>query len=428
MSESDTKDLLDTIEQTRLAVQKKTAMQNTNQSVDSVQQTMKAILDSGKIPTMDSRTAMMVNNRNVTDEHFSGQISPGQVATLTDRAKGYYQLGLLDQAEEVELTNLGFPTLLSRINIFPPHTKSQQKTFLDEDNQLTIDTVHGSITRSGPNLTVQDEDVLWALIALSKLKVSARSDSMISLFPTLEQDHTVMSLKGLKQINQYKDADDKVYTYVFECTYSQIIKLLGLTRNSINYDRVHESIKRLALTSLMIELKDNKHYEPFTDPMDSKTRSSVKSGAKGIFANFDLLSIVGDYEINDAGRRVGRVEGVFSTVISRWIHDQRYIFMDFQTRRGLNDIGKCVHKYLCGQPKLHRVELYKLQGIIGYRGKRFKRPLEQACSRMQELGFLGSYEINGSKLVCPDDPFVLVTERIIKTRKPSAGNATTQDE
>lgn len=271
------------------------------------------------------------------------------------------QLGLFDaipvSAREV------IPTLLTRIPIFMPTTKAKQKQLLDDDNALRFETPFGKGKRYGANLTVFDEDVLYALARLSKKKLIG--------------PHGNMPIKVSKIYKANEKGSVHVDTVV--CTVTDILDTLGLSKGGKLRRDVVDSLERLATTTLLLTLKKEDRY----------------LGSCEIGKPIKLVDIEWQLFSTD-----GIIYAQFSPIVTYWL-DNEYTYYDWDTRKQLkNRLAKALHRFLSSQPK----EFYKLNRLediatsIGYVGRKcdMKSSFTAALDELVKVGFLIDYEIEGT--------------------------------
>lgn len=122
------------------------------------------------------------------------------------------QLGLFDAIPLSERDVI--PTLLTRIPVFMPISKAQQKKLLNDDNALEFQTPFGKGKRYGANLSVFDEDVMYALARLSNKKLIG--------------PHENMPIKVSRIYKANEKGSVNVDTVV--CTVTDILDRLGLSK------------------------------------------------------------------------------------------------------------------------------------------------------------------------------------------------------
>lgn len=280
------------------------------------------------------------------------------------------QLGLFTSVPIVPSSE--YPTILTRLPIFRPTTKEKQKTLLDQDNALRFTTPFGHGKRWGPLLTITDEDTLMAVARIRSYRMRGLSHRLPIRVPEIYGE----------------DPDGNYTVHTVVCTLTQILKEKGITAAGDNYQATLESMKRLAATSLQIDVK---RHERYFGPMERGT--TIK-----------LLDIVWSVWDKD-----GVLLIQFSPVVARWLETE-YTWIDWDVRKRLNDLGKALHRYLSAQPREHHSRLEKIASIIGYDGPRrnIKPRFRTALERMVALDWLEAYEFRGTGR---KQPTVLLTWR-----------------
>lgn len=265
-----------------------------------------------------------------------------------------------------------YPTILTRLPIFRPTTKEKQKTLLDQDNALRFTTPFGNGKRWGPLLTVTDEDTLMALARIRSYRMRGLGHRLPIRVPEI-----------------YRPDPDGNYTvHTVVCTLTQILEEKGVTNAGDNYQATLESMKRLAATSLQIDVK---RHDRYFGPMERGT--TIK-----------LLDVVWSVWDKD-----GVLLVQFSPIVARWLESE-YTWIDWDVRKRLNALGKALHRYLSAQPREHHSRLEKIAATIGYDGpKRNMKPrFRTALERMVALDWLEAYEFRGTGR---KQPLVLFTWR-----------------
>jgi len=283
------------------------------------------------------------------------------------------QLGLFDS---ISLTNKDvFPTLLARIPIFMPVTRSKQKELLDDDNYLHFETPFGSGTRSGPLLNIRDEDTMLALDRLRS-----------------KQLHGIGSNLPIHVPDQMYNMDEsgKTRVDIVICTVTQINEELGLTDGGDNHTETLNSVRRLGNT--VIELTTNK---------TERYLGRCKEGGQ-----FKLLDVRWkEYDDN------GILFIQFSPVVTEWLTHE-FTYINWQVRKGLgrNDTAKALHRFLSSQPNSYSRNMNEVANLIGVRDekRRIKTKLTNAAELLKKVGWLKDYAFIGTGRKVP---YQLVTQR-----------------
>ena len=283
------------------------------------------------------------------------------------------QLGLFDAIPVADREV--FPTLLTRIPIFMPITKAKQKELLDEDNALPFETPFGKGKRYGANLSVFDEDVLYALARLSNKKLIGPHDNM--------------PIRVSQTYKANKKGSVNVDTVV--CTVSNILDALNMSKGGKMRKDVMDSLERLTSTTLILTLKKEDRY---------LGKCEIGKPIKLVDIEWQLYSTE------------GIIYAQFSPIVTYWLESE-YTYFDWQTRRKLkNRLAKALHRYLSSQPK-EFFKLNKLDDIsasVGYHGRKcdMKSAYAKAIEELIKVGFLIDAEILGTGRA---DPFRLYATR-----------------
>lgn len=271
------------------------------------------------------------------------------------------QLGLFDsiplQPKDV------FPTLLARLPIFLPVKRSRQKDLIDEDNYFHFNTPFGKGYRSGPYLTIRDEDTM---LALDRLRCKQLHGPGNNLPIRVSEDLFA------------KDESGKVRVDIVICTITQINKELGLSDSGKNYKETLNSVRRLGNTK--IELTTNK-----------------KDRYLGLYKEG------GGFQLLDVRWKAYEDQGIvfvqFSPIVTQWLHKE-FTFINWQVRKALgrNDKAKALHRFLSSQPKDYCRDLLETANLIGIQGekRRIRTSIDKAASALKEVGWLEDYAIIGS--------------------------------
>lgn len=313
------------------------------------------------------------NKEDTEARSQSGLSSKQMICSTEDRILQHEQLGLF---ETIPLSNKDvYPTLLARLPIFMPMSRSKQKEFLDDDNYLHFSTPFGSGLRSGPLLTTRDEDTLLALERLRSKQLHGQVENL--------------PIKISKNLYNLDDSG-KVRVDIVICTITMINEELGITDGGENYSDTLSSVRRLANT--VIELTTNKK---------ARYLGRCKEGGQ-----FKLLDI--RWREFDEG---GLIFVQFSPVVTDWLTNE-YTFMDWKTRKALgrNETAKALHRFLCTQPRSYKRNLNELAECIGLKddNKRIRSRMSKACDALKKVGWLQDYAFEGTGRKVP---YNLMTER-----------------
>ena len=283
------------------------------------------------------------------------------------------QLGLFDAIPVSERDVI--PTLLTRIPVFMPISKAQQKKLLNDDNALEFQTPFGKGKRYGANLSVFDEDVLYALARLSNKKLIGPHDNM-----------------PIKVSRIYK-ANEKgsVNVDTVVCTVTDILDRLGLSKGGKMRKDIIDSLERLTSTTLVLTLNKEDRY----------------LGKCEIGKPIKLIDIEWQLYSTD-----GIIYAQFSPIVTHWLESE-FTYCNWETRKKLKSrLAKALHRYLSSQPK----DFFKLNNLvdiaasIGYHGRQreLKSSFEKALNELQAVGFLIDFNIEGTGRA---EPFRLYATR-----------------
>lgn len=259
-----------------------------------------------------------------------------------------------------------FPTFLTRLPIFRPSRRNNQRNLLDEENAMPFVTPWGIGKKHGPPLTTYDEDTLIALGRLRQNRLTG-------------QPHRLPV--PLSNIHQQGNQD--VNVHVAQFMLSDVQKICG-TKLSGQSNRMRlDSIKRLANTVIEFDTKTAGKF--------MGTGTSVK-----------LVDVVWQYYEEN-----GLLYVQFTPVMASWF-EKEYTYIDLSVRQQLTDTGKAVHRFLSGQRKEYQIFTKKLMTTIGYVRDHmiFVGDLRKAMQQLEDIGWIESWDIVGSgrstprKLIC----------------------------
>lgn len=296
----------------------------------------------------------------------NGQSSDQVVTRASGEVYKNEQLGLFDAIPISQRETI--PTLLTRIPVFMPISKAKQKTLLDDDNALPFVTPFGKGKRYGANLSVFDEDVLYALARLSNKKLIGPHDNM-----------------PIKVSRIYK-ANEKgsVNVDTVVCTVTDILDRLGLSKGGKMRKDIVDSLERLTSTTLILTLNKEDRY----------------LGKCEIGKPIKLVDIEWQMYSSD-----GIIYAQFSPIVTYWLESE-FTYYDWETRKKLkNRLAKALHRYLSSQPK-DFFKLNKLEDIaasVGQHGRKcdLRSTFERALDELQAVGFLIDYKIEGTGKATP---------------------------
>jgi hypothetical protein len=252
-----------------------------------------------------------------------------------------------------------YPTLLTRLPIFPPVLRSRQKKWLDHDNALAFKTPFGTGRRHGPPLTVEDEDTLIVLLILRDRRLTGHANRLPFPVP-----------------GTYSPRDNGQYcVHTVMCTVSQILDLKDVSNGGSARDWVLESVRRLAATTL--EINVNKHERYFGKMTKGTT--------------IKLLDVV--WSVYEEGYLLVQ----FSPIVADWL-EREYTYISWTIRKELTDLGKSVHRFLSSQPRYYKGELATIAEVVGCDvPKRNLRPrFREVLDKLVALGWLKHYKFSGT--------------------------------
>jgi hypothetical protein len=278
------------------------------------------------------------------------------------------QLGLFTSLKLTE--NNAIPTLLARLPIFVPIPARCQKSMLDKDMAFAFETPFGRGRRFGPPVTIEDEDVLFAMLQLSGRRLVGKGSKL----PVPLNDSSWL-------------LDDKgnLTVQVMIATVGQINKELGLNDSGLNYKSTIASIKRLAHVSIELETRKKDLYlgESWEGQtirlMDVQWRAYEEEGL--IFAQFSPLMV-------------------------KWLREQA-TFHNWKIRRKISSAnGRALYRFLCTQGNHYRRELEYIANAILWHGDRSRlRPrMEAVLIQLRDEFSWCDYKIHGTGR---SEPFVL---------------------
>jgi hypothetical protein len=256
--------------------------------------------------------------------------------------------------------NNEYPTLLTRLPIFRPSHRSKQNRLLDQDNALQFVTPFGSGRRHGPPLTILDEDTLIAIMRLRSKCLIGKGQHLPFPVPVTYQ----------------ADERGRVRVHTVTCTITQINTEKRLTDAGPNYRATLDSVKRLAATSLEINVNSHERY----------------FGAISRGTTIKLLDVVWTAMETD-----GFLLIQFSPLTAAWLENE-YTYIDWGVRLQLSDLGKSLHRFLSGQPKHYKGHLGKIALTVGYDGpaRNLKPRFRVAFEELKSVSWLQSYEFSGT--------------------------------
>jgi hypothetical protein len=279
-----------------------------------------------------------------------------------------------------------YPTPFTRIPLFPPIQRRKARENVARETQnadfvkLESRWDKAGVWKAGPALTVYDEDTLAGLMHMRSIGFSGNEQRMPSKLLTKEQN----------QRNIIQSAGKDIIVHAVYCVVSQLeSKIRGHEPPNPSkgwggavIKRRRESLERLAGVSLKFERPHS------LDMYRGKTIHIIE------------LDWIGDRE--DACYYVQ-----FHPAIVSWLLEYR-TFLDMGIRRELTPFGKALHRFLSSQVsnRHYKIELEVLVQAMGWQGKQSeaKKLANDQLTKMQSLGFLKQYQINGTGR---REPFVI---------------------
>lgn len=280
-----------------------------------------------------------------------------------------------------------YPTPLTRLPLFPPIQRERARSIAAEKTKAA-DWIRlesrwdgGGVWKTGPALTIYDEDTLAGLMKLRSHGFSGPSDRLP--LPTARQSgQELIGVSG------------KTKVHALFCLVSQLETVIqgkeppkGWGGRAIKKRR--ESIERLG--GIKLKFERTKNHDEYRG------------------TQIDLLHIdwVGD-------RREACYYVQFHPLVSAWLEDYR-TFMDLNLRRQLSPLGKGIYRFLASQRsnRSYSEELEVIAEAIGVDAplREMKRQLKSSLEKLVSEGFLNYAEITGTGR---KTPYRLVVEFNIK--------------
>jgi hypothetical protein len=278
------------------------------------------------------------------------------------------QLNLFDLEQQGRFTSLPlqpeseYPTFLTRLPIFRPCKRTNQRELLDNENAMPFFTPWGEGRKHGPPLTIYDEDTLIAIGRLRQNRLIGQPERLPVPVPQLYR-------QGSKP---------DVNVHVVQCMLSDIQEMCETARGGAA-DRMRlDSIKRLAAVVIEFDTKTAAKY--------IGTGTTVK-----------LVDVLWQYYTEDAILYMQ-----FTPLMAAW-YESEYTFLDWNVRRELSDTGKAVHRFLSSQPRPYEISTKKLLTTIGYLRdhNKFLADLRQTLRQLEKVKWIDSWEIAGTGRLTP---------------------------
>lgn len=282
------------------------------------------------------------------------------------------QLGLFTSLS-VSDTN-AIPTLLARLPIFVPIPARCQRDMLDKDLAFAFETPFGRGRRFGPPVTIEDEDVLFAMLQLSGRRLIGQGSKL----PVPLNDSSWLN-----------DERGNLTVQVMIATVGQINKELGINDSGLNYKATIESIRRLAHVSIELETRKKDLY--LGESWDGQTIRLVDIQWRA-------------YEED------GLIFAQFSPLMVKWLKEQA-TFHNWKMRRQISSAnGRALYRFLCTQGNYYKKELEYIADVIHWHGDRSRlRPrMEAVLKQLRDQFDWCDFVIHGTGR---SEPFVLEFSR-----------------
>ncbi len=262
------------------------------------------------------------------------------------------------------------PTLLARLPIFIPVPASKQAKLLDQDLAYPFKTPFGRGRRFGPPVTIEDEDVLFAMLHLSERRLIGKGTRLPI---PLENDEWL------------RDKNGNLIVQVTIATVGQINSEIGLSRAGKNYKATLASVKRLGHIGIELETRKKDLY----------------LGNSWNGENIRLLDIKWR-----AYQEEGLIFAQFSPIMVKWLREQA-TYYNWSIRRQIKSSnGRALHRFLSTQGKYYRAELNYIADAIEWDGDRARlRPrMEAVLVQLRDKLDWCDYKITGTGR---STPFIL---------------------
>jgi len=266
-----------------------------------------------------------------------------------------------------------YPTPFTRIPIFTPNQRQKARE-VEHEKTKNCDWIRlnslwdkGGVYKSGPALTVYDEDTFLGILKSRKFRLKGIPSQMPG-----------ENIGKLTTISQNNEKDVNVHSGYF------ILSGLETTIKGVNppkegwggkaLQKRRESVERLGATILK-----------FTQPQNLERYSG---------AQIQMLTIKWIRENDDSCYYFE-----LPPAITVWMDEFR-TYIDFKIRRKLTSFGKALHRFLCSQKSNKRFtkEWDVILTAIGYEGKisEANRKARSQLSKLISLDFIISGEIIGN--------------------------------
>lgn len=252
-----------------------------------------------------------------------------------------------------------------------------------------LDNQFYTIYHYGPSLDTYDEEVFFALQAVTRQKlVTGRRRSL----PVREPRLVMINGESVP----HEAGDDETATVIIGTTSAyQLNTFLGKDIGGLNLARTRYSIAKLALTSLVF------HHHDF--------------GRYGVFQLFSYLARTPEA----AATLTGELTIQWSSVLVDLMSSGR-VYIDLTVRKGLSATGKAIHRFLSSQLSTSRphyeISFDKLQLAIGTAKpqKYFRRDVDHTLRHLIDCGWLdGASTVVGTGR---SRPFKLIVHKLNRRR------------
>ena len=272
------------------------------------------------------------------------QMRESQEAHLHDNIKEIYKLihdnEKNDKSRQLNLF-ANMPTELIRMCPFSPMAKAEKRQYKERSE----DYVFGKITIKGVDLSILDEDVLLAVLALQR---------------------------------------QRKYPQGIVTTRYALCRILKLTPTGNNYINISESLDRLTGTKIRIDvLKPTK-----------EANNKGKKQKYAITMNGSILSAT--FENHETGKIVIKINDYFTMM-----YEQSFIsYINLDDRLNLRgDIAKALYRFLCSQPN-DKPMTYPIDFLIKSLNlnedlpfRKIRERLKIAATELKKKGNLSSFTL-----------------------------------
>ncbi len=261
-----------------------------------------------------------------------------------------------------------YPTPLTRLPLFPPVKKTTARGISGSGDWVALESRWdgGGVFRSGPGLTVFDEDTLFGLMTMRQQGMAGPADQLPITAPPSHGP------AGLAPSNP-------VRVHALYCLVSQLENIIKghtpangwggrtLTKRRDSID----TLSRVMLKFVRPKGADAFHGQPI----------------HLIFIEYIVTPKDGFYYVQ------------FHPVLSQWLEEYR-TYIDFNIRRQLSPLGKAIHRALASQRSngvfdVLLIDFFESIGASGSAADRKREAIPQ-LDKLCELSFLDSYEFTGT--------------------------------